>query len=458
MRSRTSETQEVVDLGRRRLLARGAAAAALVAAPGWADALPGALDAAALGVKPGPADQSRGLQRALERAARDGRPLALGPGLYRAAGVALPDGVTLVGAPDMTRIELADAGPLFTARGAKRISLRGLTLDGGSVPAGAQSGLVSAEDVDQLLLDECAVLGAGGTAVYLLRAGGAIRDSRIEGARHAALFSMDGKGVSVTDCLIRNCRNNGVVIRRNAKGDDPSIVSRCRIEDIGAIDGGLGWNGNAVNVSKSGGVVVSGNAIRRAAFSAVRAHEADDVMISGNLCLEIAETCLYVEFGFSGCVVSGNLVDGAASGVSVANFNQGGRLGAVTGNTIRNIFMRRKLDEPGDGYGFGISVEADVTVTGNTIESAEAFGVHAGWGPYLRDVTVSGNTIRGCGVGVGVSVVEGVGPATVTGNTVTGSKRGAILGYRWAEPATPELGGPGARPMPGLTVAQNTVR
>lgn len=450
--------ERMQDLSRRSLLARATALAAAVMVPSWAQALPGALDAEALGVKPDGADQSRALSRALERAAREDRPLALGPGIYRVAGVALPDGVTLIGAPSATRIETSGPGPLFTAKGAKRIALRGVTLDGGHLPAGAQSGVLEAADVTELTLDDCAIVDAGGSALVFSRVGGAVRASRIENARHAGLFSMDGKGVTVTDCLIRGCRNNGVVIRRTDKGDDPSIVSRNRIEDTGALDGGLGWNGNAVNISKSGGVVVSGNAIRRSAFTAVRAHQADDVMITDNLCLESGETGLYAEFGFSGCVIAGNLVDGAANGISVANFNEGGRLGAVTGNVVRNLFTRKRLDQPGDGYGDGIGVEADIAVTGNTVENAAAFGITAGWGPYLRDVTISGNVVRDCDVGVGVSVVEGVGPATIVGNTITGSRRGAVLGYRWDKPATADLAVPGAPSRDGLTVAQNTFR
>lgn len=460
-RERKSLQSMIDDLSaptRRRFLAVSAAFAGLAAAPAWGQASPGALDAGALGVKPGESDQSRAFAKALERAAREGRPLALGPGLYRLAGVTLPDGAVLIGVGETTRIELVGSSPLFFAKGAKRVALRGLTLHGSNIPADQNSGLIEADGVAALTLDDVVVSGAGASALVMRRSGGALRGSRFEGARQAALFSMDGLGVSVTDCAILSCRNNGVLIRRTTKGDDPSVVSRNRIEDTGALDGGLGWNGNAVNVSKASGVMISGNAIRRSAFTAVRAHESDDVMISNNLCLDSGETCLYSEFGFSGAVISGNLIDGAAAGISVANFNEGGRMGTVVGNVVRNLFRRPKLDGPGDSYGQGIGVEADVAVTGNVVENAAAAGVSAGWGPYLRDVTISGNVIRSCDVGISVSVVEGVGPTTIVGNTVTGSRRGAVLGYRWDEVATPDLAIGGVAGMAGLTVAQNTLR
>lgn len=447
-----------MDVARRRFLTGAAAFAALAAAPSLADALPGALDAAALGVKPNAGDQSKALARALERAAREGRPLALGAGTYFAANVALPDGVSLVGAPEQTRIQLSGAGSIFVARGAKRIALRGLVLDGSNLPAGPQNGVLEATDVLQLLIDDCAIVDAGGSALMLVRTGGSVRGSRIQNVRHSGLFSMDGKGVSVTDCLVKGCRNNGVVIRRTDKGDDGSIVSRNRIDDTGALDGGLGWNGNAVNVSKAGGVIIQGNAIRRSAFSAARAHQSDDVMIADNLCFDSGEVAIFAEYGFSGAVIAGNLVDGSANGISVANFNEGGRLGAVTGNIVRNLFRRKSLDGPGESYGLGIGVEADTAVTGNVVESAPHIGINAGWGPYLRNVTISGNVVRGCGVGVGVSVVEGVGPATIVGNTIAESRLGGVFGYRWREVATPDLALGGSGGLPGLTVAQNTLR
>lgn len=456
--SRSHELHELGATTRRRVLAAGAALAGLAVGPAWAQAGPGALDAASLGLKPGDSDQTRAFAKALERSAREGRPLALGPGIYRAAGLTLPDGAAIIGAGETTRIELFGASPLFAAKGARRIALRSLLLDGANLPADQNSGLIEADGVDSLTLDEVVVTNAGASAVVMRKSGGAIRFSRFEGLRQSALFSMDGRGVSVTDCAILNCRNNGILIRRTSKGDDPSVISRNRIEDTGALDGGLGWNGNAVNVSKASGVIVSNNAIRRSAFTAVRAHEADDVMITGNLCLDSGETCLYVEFGFSGAVVSGNMVDGAASGIAVANYNEGGRLGAVTGNVVRNLFRRPKLDGPGDSYGLGIGVEADVAVTGNVVENAATAGVAAGWGPYLRDVTITGNVIRSCEVGIMVSVVEGVGPATIVGNTVTGSRQGAVLGYRWNDAATPDLAIGGSGGLPGLTVSQNTLR
>ncbi len=34
------------------------------------------------------------------------------------------------------------------------------------------------------------------------------------------------------------------------------------------------------------------------------------------------------------------MMDGAANGISIANFDQGGRLASVTGNVVRNLTLK----------------------------------------------------------------------------------------------------------------------
>ena len=77
---------------------------------------------------------------------------------------------------------------------------------------------------------------------------------------------------------------------------------------------------------------------------------------------------LYAEFGFEGAVIANNIVDGAAVGVSVTNFDKGGRLAVVQGNLIRNLLRQQPPgSDPNDTLGIG--VEADTVVTGNVIEA-----------------------------------------------------------------------------------------
>ena len=67
-------------------------------------------------------------------------------------------------------------------------------------------------------------------------------------------------------------------------------------------------------------------------------------------------------------VIANNLVAGAATGIEVTNFNDGGRLATVQGNVIRELFRREA--EPIDKRGVGIAVEADTAVSGNTMGEA----------------------------------------------------------------------------------------
>ena len=178
--------------------------------------------------------------------------------------------------------------------------------------------------------------------------------------------------------------------------------------------GGSGQYGNAINAFRAGNVTVRGNRIRNCDYSAVRGNSASNIQITGNSVSDVREVALYSEFSFEGAVIANNTVDGAALGVSVCNFNEGGRIAVVQGNIIRNLLPKRPIGTaPDDDAGIGIYVEADTSVSGNVIENAPAFGIIAGWGKYLRDVVITGNVIRNAFVGVGVSVMPGAGTALV---------------------------------------------
>jgi uncharacterized secreted repeat protein (TIGR03808 family) len=200
----------------------------------------------------------------------------------------------------------------------------------------------------------------------------------------------------------------------------------------------------------------SGNHIRGAAFSGIRGNAASNIQIIGNQCTVLDEVAIYCEFDFENAVIADNLIDTAGSGISVTNFKQGGRLAAVRGNVVRNLQVRRKDQKPED-VGVGIGVEADTSVTGNTIENAQIAGISAGWGEYLRDVTVTGNVVRRCGIAVAVSVVKGAGTATIAGNQLAGSRQGAIVGMEWHKAVTGDLALTGAEQYPQLKISGNQV-
>src|SRR4029079_9891991 len=187
-----------------------------------------------------------------------------------------------------------------------------------------------------------------------------------------------------------------------------TLVIDNRIEDIANTRGGSGQYGNAINVFRAAGVIVRGNRISRAWFSAVRGNASSNLQVVGNTVTDVGEVAIYSEFGFEGAVIANNTVDGAALGVVACNFNEGGRLAVVQGNLIRNLKPKRPAGtDPGDGAGIGIVVEADASVTGNVIENAPYADIVAGWGAYMRDVSVVGNVVRGGPLGIAVSVTSG---------------------------------------------------
>ena len=156
-------------------------------------------------------------------------------------------------------------------------------------------------------------------------------------------------------------------------------------------------------------------------------------------------------------MIANNIVDGAAVGVSITNFkDHGGRLAVVQGNLIRNL--RRGRPDGSDVEATGISAEADTAVTGNVIERVEGTGIAAGWGSSLRDVTITGNLVRGADVGIAVSVAPEAGTVLITDNLIADVKFGAIVGKEWDKTVTGDLSKDGAGRYAQLSIDGNRVR
>jgi uncharacterized secreted repeat protein (TIGR03808 family) len=209
--------------------------------------------------------------------------------------------------------------------------------------------------------------------------------------------------------------------------------------------------------SRADGVAILDNRVTDCALSGIRVNAGSNARISSNEVLRSGETAIYVEFEFQGAVVADNVIDGAANGISVVNFMQGGRLATVSGNLIRNLTSKAPYPNDPPIFGFGITVEADTAVTGNVIEGAPYCGIIAGWGPHLRNLAITGNVIREARIGIIVTVVEKAGEAVIVGNVFQGTKEGAIVGARWTEVVTGDLTVEGARVPAHLTIDRNRV-
>lgn len=450
-----------MSLNRRYFLGAASASAALVATANAAP-LTATLgrDATQAGVRPNsPDDQTRALQRAIDDAAAARVPLALPPGIYRSGTLQLPDGAQLVGVRGATRFVFTGGASLFESAGANHLGLTGLTLDGGGIALPQRRGLVHCVAARDLRITDCDITGSGASAIWLERSGGSILGNTLTKIVLTGIVSIDGAGLAITQNVIIDTNNNGIEILRTSIGDDGTLVTGNRIENIRAGLGGSGQYGNAINAYRAGNVIISGNRIRDCDFSAVRGNSASNIQIVNNSVSEVREVALYAEFAFQGAVIANNTVDGAALGVSVCNFNEGGRLCAVQGNVIRNLKPKRPAGtDPRDIAGVGIYVEADTAVTGNVVEKAPSFGIVAGWGKYMRDVTITGNVVRDSFIGIGVTVVPGAGTAMVNGNIISGASRGAVVGLDHAKPVTPDLMTENAPRFAQVVLTGNAIR
>jgi uncharacterized secreted repeat protein (TIGR03808 family) len=455
-----------MDLNRRHLIGASAAGAvsAFALSPDAARAAPLTStlgrDATQYGIRPGsPDDQTKALQRAIDDATRAQAPLALPPGVYRTGLLRLQSGSRLVGVRGATKLVFSGGASMLSGEGANSLSLANITLDGGGIALPARRGLVHCLGGRDVRVSDCEIIGSGGNGIWLENVAGDISGNIITRSATTAIVSFDAQGLLVSRNTILGTNDNGIEILRTAIGDDGTQVLDNRIEDIKAGPGGSGQYGNAINAFRAGNVIVRGNRIRNCDYSAVRGNSASNIQITGNSVSDVREVALYSEFSFEGAVIANNTVDGAALGVSVCNFNEGGRIAVVQGNVIRNLLPKRPIGTaPDDAAGIGIYVEADTTVSGNVIDNAPSFGILAGWGEYLRDVAITGNVIRNAFVGIGVSVATGAGTALIANNMISETPRGAVVGLDHARPTTADLSGDGAPHFAQVVLGTNAVR
>jgi uncharacterized secreted repeat protein (TIGR03808 family) len=318
---------------------------------------------------------------------------------------------------------------------------------------------VQLESCKDVKIAGCAFQGSAGSGLVAIASGGEFADSRFMDIGDIAIHVLDSRGFLIARNRIVGAGNGGIQIWRSRPGDDGTMVIDNLIERVENRLGGSGQYGNAINVFRAGNVSVRGNRIRDCAFSAVRGNAASNLHVEGNSISGAREVAIYAEFAFEGALLASNSIEGAAIGISVTNFNEGGRLAVVQGNLIRNLLPRRPVGtDARDGAGIGIAVEADTTVSANVIENAPTVGIMVGSGPYLRDAAVTGNVLRKSGVGIGVSVVPGAGTALIANNVISEAPAGTVVGMREGTPVTGDLAKAGSEQYANVMVTGNRVR
>lgn len=396
-------------------------------------------------------DQTKRLQAAIDLAAERKEKLVLPGGVYLTGPLTLRAGTQIEGLYGETVLKFVSGSSFISGNNLSSVTLRFITFDGASVGfvQGGADALLSFQSIPHLLIEHCFIKDGLLNGVSLRNCGGHIHANKISLCGSAGVFALDSTGLEISHNHVSDCSNNGLLVWRSEKGEDGTIVTQNQISRIKTVDGGSGQNGNGVNVYRAGNVIVSNNVIRDCAYSAIRGNGADNIQILNNSCSNLGEVALYSEFGFEGAVISNNMIDGAHVGISITNFNEGGRLATATGNLIRNLHKFQGHSA------IGIAVEADTMVTGNVVEAVPGLGISLGYGKYMRQVTVNNNLVRDAHIGIGVSDHKEAGFALIATNMITGSKEGAIRAMNLERPVGPDLSKSDAKSAPNMAVYGN---
>jgi uncharacterized secreted repeat protein (TIGR03808 family) len=436
-------------------LSASGAAGVLMPTPGRASPMPlGSLglDVTHFGVNPGsPDDQTNALQRAIDASAQARVPLWLPAGTYIAADLLLPSGAQLFGIRGATRLMLGHGASIVASSRADQVTLQGLVFDGREQFLPEGRGLITLRNTRGVRILDCYIQESGGLGIALSGVEGEVAHTTIIGAAKRGIHANDSRGLVIINNTIFNCAGGGIAVSRDQRGDDGTQLTGNRVEQI-RVAGDM--RGDGITVLRAANVVTADNRIRNCAASAVRAIEASNLHVRGNAVGAIGEIAILAEGSLEGAVISGNSVDSAGGGISVADRAQSGRLVVCQGNLVRNL----RRGNPVAGHGIGIAVEADSAITGNVIEGAPLAGILAGFGKNLRDVTVTGNMVRTAPIGIGVSAAPGAGSALVAHNLIAGATTGAVIGMEDGKAVTGDLARDETFRFAQITVSGNRVR
>jgi uncharacterized secreted repeat protein (TIGR03808 family) len=371
------------------------------------------------------ADQTLELQAAIDHAAGNGGILRLGAGRFLVSGLHAKSSLQIEGVAGHTKLVAAGKEAILTIEGAKHVNIISISFEGGA---------------NGLVLKNC---------------GGRICGNEFLSQKKTALFALDSTGLEISGNHVHDIGNNGIQVWSSDKREDGTLVINNRVERIAAKDGGSGQNGNGINIYRAAQVLVANNRISDCFFSAIRNNAGSNCLIMGNNISRTGEVAIYVEFAFEGAVVSNNMIDDICFGISITNFNEGGRLAVCSNNLVRNA---KGGKTEGVTTGGGIYAEADTLVSGNVVENAKDVGIALGWGPYARNLSAQGNLIRNCEKGITASMTQGAGPSYLANNVITGAKVAAILGMDHLDAMTDDLSKAGATVPELIQLKDNIIR
>ncbi|MGI9350902.1 MAG: TIGR03808 family TAT-translocated repetitive protein [Rhizobiaceae bacterium] len=443
---------------RRSFLSGLSAATVCAAIPAAASAGNWGLNANSEGLLAGsPENQGQKLQKILEKASHDGKSVFLEPGRYRIGELTLPRNAVIRGVPGSTILEFAGGKHFVFSEGNENLSVSGLTFDGQLLPVDDYAdAALRINGAKQLDVYDCHFTSSASSGIEVSGSNGSLRNNLVDSAiGSAGILAVENTGLTIDGNTVEDCANGGILVHRWRRAEDNSIITNNRVRKISSIYGGTGQWGNGINTYLADGVIIVNNHVSDCAFSTIRSNSCSNIQISNNTCLRAGETSIYSEFAFEGAKITGNIVDGGVTGISIANFNEGGRLSICANNLVRNIHDNVPYKDDAHIQGIGISVEADTSVSANVIERTARFGMLLGWGPYLRNVIANANIVRETRTGMYVSVVEGIGKVNITNNIFSRVTEGGIVGYRWHDAVTSDLVTGNVGDFPDLAISGN---
>ena len=372
-------------------------------------------------------DQSEIFQFIIEKAAQLGQQLFVPSGNYKVSNIDLPSNFSMSGILGATIFSPANNQIVFNANYQENISLSNFEVNGLAI---SDHHLFFLRECKNILIENISLKNSGNGGFFLEKCQGKISNCNISKIKQAAIHIQDSLGMFVNSNIIDDCKNGGILVWRYEPAIDGTIITENRISNIGS-ESGSGQNGNGINTYQADEVIIANNKISQCDFSAIRVNSTRNTIITGNICNNCKEVAIFSEFAFSGSIISDNIIDQAAQGISVTNFDHGGHLSVCSGNIVRNIWASSPTNP--DARPIAIYAEADCAVHGNLIEKVPGIGIVAGWGPYLRNVSVLQNIISDIKIGVAASVVDGAGIARISDNIITNASFSAIVAMTWLE-------------------------
>ncbi|MEO5805993.1 TIGR03808 family TAT-translocated repetitive protein [Devosia sp.] len=432
---------------RRTVLATGAAALALTQGV----RAQSTLEASEFGVTANSGtDQTGAMQQALDQAGISGETLLLPAGEIQVSDLTFPAIIALQGSGAGSALTTAAGGRAGVISAANSASFNNIIF-GGSSGGTLGGAIMEVNGSDGVSFERCQFT-AGSTGLTIYDSAVTITNCVFGDHDDAAIHSNNSRGLTITGNRIAVCGNAGIRIWRDAPGPDGSIVTANHIATVDWRAGGSGENGNGINIFRADGVIIANNHISKCAFSAIRLNTTRNSQVSGNICMNSGECAIFSEFAFSGSMIANNIVDTAASGISITNLDQDGHLAVCSGNLVRNITPGSQTNP--DTIPVGIYAEADTAVTGNTVDNVPGLAIGAGYGSYLRNVLISSNVVTNADYGIGVSVVQGCGPVQVANNLVA-SRKADLVGLEWTKVVSTDLAADAGK-YPHVTVSGNS--